>query len=58
MSFFGWMIFLAIAVPLIGVLVYFLADDALIRVDAGSLGLLVIKGRATCLLYTSPSPRD
>jgi regulator of protease activity HflC (stomatin/prohibitin superfamily) len=41
------MIFLAIAVPLVGVLIYFLADDALIRVDSGSLGLLVIKGRAT-----------
>ena len=47
MSFAGWMIFLAIVVPVVGVLIYFLADDALIRVDPGKLGLLVIKGRAT-----------
>ncbi len=47
MSFAGWMIFVAIVVPVVGILVYFLADDALIRVDPGKLGLLVIKGRAT-----------
>ena len=47
MSFAGWMIFIAIVVPIVGALTYFLADDALIRVDAGKLGLLLIKGRAT-----------
>ncbi len=47
MSFAGWMIFIAIVVPVVGGLIYFLADDALIRVDAGKLGLLLIKGRAT-----------
>ena len=47
MSFAGWMIFIAIVVPVVGALIYFLADDALIRVDPGKLGLLVIKGRAT-----------
>src|SRR5207344_1402597 len=47
MSFAGWMIFIAIVVPIVGALIYFLADDALIRVDPGKLGLLVIKGRAT-----------
>ena len=47
MSFAGWMIFIAIVVPIVGALIYFLADDALIRVDPGKLGLLLIKGRAT-----------
>jgi SPFH domain / Band 7 family len=47
MNFAGWMIFVAIVVPVVGILVYFLADDALIRVDPGKLGLLVVRGRAT-----------
>lgn len=47
MSFAGWMIFIAIVVPIVGAFIYFLADDALIRVDPGKLGLLLIKGRAT-----------
>ena len=55
MSFAGWMIFIAIVVPVVGILVYFLADDSLIRVDPGKLGLLVVRGRATNKTLT-PGP--
>ena len=65
MSTVAWIIVLVVAIPMIGLLVWLVIAASLVRVPSGSLGLLMVKGRATdtalppgCLLYTSPSPRD
>jgi regulator of protease activity HflC (stomatin/prohibitin superfamily) len=43
----GWIIFLAIAVPLIAVIAWLSLDESFVRVEPGQLGLLLIKGKAT-----------
>lgn len=51
----GWIIFLAIAAPLIGVLAWIALDESFVRIEPGELGLLLIKGRATDKALT-PGP--
>jgi regulator of protease activity HflC (stomatin/prohibitin superfamily) len=43
----GWIIFLAIAVPLLAVVAWVLFDDSRVRIEPGQLGLLLVHGRAT-----------
>jgi hypothetical protein len=43
----AWVIFLLVAVPLIGVVVYLLLDESFVRVPADSLGLLLVRGVPT-----------
>jgi hypothetical protein len=43
----GWIIFLAIAVPLLGIVAWLLFEDSFVRIEPGQLGLLLIRGRAT-----------
>ena len=42
-----WIIFLALAVPLVGVVAWIALDESFVRIEPGQLGLLLIKGRAT-----------
>lgn len=43
----GWVIFLAIAVPLIAVLAWVVFNDSLVQIAPGQLGLLLVRGKAT-----------
>src|SRR5436309_425762 len=43
----AWVVFLALAIPLLGVLAWILLNDSLIRIEPGRLGLLLVKGQAT-----------
>ena len=43
----GWIIFLAIAIPLLAVVGWVVFDDSFVRIEPGQLGLLLIHGRAT-----------
>jgi regulator of protease activity HflC (stomatin/prohibitin superfamily) len=43
----GWVIFLAIAVPLLAVVAWVLFSDSLVHVAPGQLGLLLVRGKAT-----------
>ena len=43
----GWIIFFALAVPILGVIAWVVFDESLVRIPPGQLGLLLIKGRAT-----------
>jgi hypothetical protein len=43
----GWIIFLAIAVPLVAVVAWAVFDDSLVQIEPGQLGLLLVRGRAT-----------
>jgi regulator of protease activity HflC (stomatin/prohibitin superfamily) len=43
----GWFIFLAVTIPLLGVLAWVVLDESFVRVEPGQLGLLLVKGRAT-----------
>lgn len=43
----GWVVFLAIAIPLIAVVVWAVLDDSFVQVEPGQLGLLLVRGRAT-----------
>jgi hypothetical protein len=47
MSTAGWIVLLAVGIPLIGFLVFLLLDESFVRIDSGKLGLLLVKGRAT-----------
>src|SRR5262245_54852938 len=42
-----WVIFLVIALPLLGVLVFFWLDQAFVRINPGELGLVLVAGRPT-----------
>ncbi len=42
-----WVIFLVIAVPVLGILVWLTLDDSLVRIEPGRLGLLLVRGIAT-----------
>jgi regulator of protease activity HflC (stomatin/prohibitin superfamily) len=43
----GWIIFLLVALPILLGVLWILADESIVRVPSGSLGLLLIRGRAT-----------
>jgi len=43
----GWIIVLVVAVPTIGLLLWMAIGASLVRVPSGSLGLLMLKGRAS-----------
>jgi regulator of protease activity HflC (stomatin/prohibitin superfamily) len=43
----GWIIFLALAIPLVGVIVWVALDESFVRIEPGQLGLLLVHGRAT-----------
>ena len=47
MSTVGWIIVLVVAIPMIAVLVWMIVGASLVTVPSGSLGLLMVKGRAT-----------
>ena len=42
-----WIIFAAIAIPILGVIAWVVLDDSFVRIEPGQLGLLLVKGRAT-----------
>ena len=43
----GWIIFLVLAIPLVGVIVWVALDESFVRIEPGQLGLLLVRGRAT-----------
>jgi regulator of protease activity HflC (stomatin/prohibitin superfamily) len=43
----AWIVFLAVAVPLVGFLVWLLLNESFVRIEPGNLGLLLVKGKAT-----------
>lgn len=43
----AWIIFLLVAVPIVLGLLWILVDESIVRVPSGSLGLLMVRGRAT-----------
>jgi regulator of protease activity HflC (stomatin/prohibitin superfamily) len=43
----GWIIFLAVAIPLLVVVGWVVFEDSFVRIEPGHLGLLLIHGRAT-----------
>lgn len=43
----GWIVFLAVAVPLVVFFAWMILDGALVQIPSGRLGLLLVKGRAT-----------
>jgi regulator of protease activity HflC (stomatin/prohibitin superfamily) len=47
MSTASWVIVVVVAVPVLAVLVWLVIGESLVRVPSGSLGLLLVKGRAT-----------
>ena len=47
MSTIGWIIILILVLPIIGLLIWLLLAASFVRVPSGSLGLLMVKGKAT-----------
>jgi regulator of protease activity HflC (stomatin/prohibitin superfamily) len=43
----AWVIFLLVIVPLLGLLVWAVLDESIVRIEPGTLGLLLVRGRAT-----------
>jgi regulator of protease activity HflC (stomatin/prohibitin superfamily) len=43
----SWIIFLAIAIPLLAVVAWVVFDDSFVQIEPGHLGLLLIRGKAT-----------
>ena len=43
----GWLIFLVVALPILLFGVFFLLAAARVRIDAGTVGLLIVRGAAT-----------
>jgi regulator of protease activity HflC (stomatin/prohibitin superfamily) len=43
----AWVIFLVVALPLLGFLLWTLFDESFVRIEPGKLGLVLVKGRAT-----------
>jgi regulator of protease activity HflC (stomatin/prohibitin superfamily) len=43
----AWIVFLALAIPLIGVIAWVALDESFVRIQPGQLGLLLVHGRAT-----------
>ena len=51
----AWVIVLLVAIPMLGLLLWMAVGASLVRVPSGSLGLLMVKGRATDTALT-PGP--
>jgi regulator of protease activity HflC (stomatin/prohibitin superfamily) len=47
MSTIAWIILLILLIPAIGILIWVIIAESLVRVPSGSLGLVMVKGRAT-----------
>ena len=47
MSLVAWIILLVLVIPMLGILIWVIITESLVRVPSGSLGLLMVKGRAT-----------
>src|SRR6476619_4358644 len=47
MSLVGWIIIFILVIPIIGVLLWMLLAASFVRVPSGSIGLVMIKGKAT-----------
>jgi regulator of protease activity HflC (stomatin/prohibitin superfamily) len=43
----GWIIFLAVAIPLLALVAWVVFDDSFVQIEPGQLGLLLVRGRAT-----------
>jgi hypothetical protein len=43
----AWVIFLAVALPLLGILVWLLLDDSIVRIPVNRIGLLLVHGAPT-----------
>jgi len=43
----GWTVFLVIAVPILGIGIYFLLEASIVHIEPGQLGLLLVHGKAT-----------
>jgi hypothetical protein len=43
----GWIIFLVMAITLLGVIAYVAFDESFVKIEPGTLGLLLVHGRAT-----------
>ena len=43
----GWIVFLAIAIPLVGLVAWVVFNDSFVQIEPGQLGLLVVRGEAT-----------
>jgi regulator of protease activity HflC (stomatin/prohibitin superfamily) len=43
----GWIVFLVVAVPLVGVVAWLALDESIVHVEPGQLGLLLVHGKAT-----------
>src|SRR3954462_12625604 len=43
----AWIMFLALAVPLLGFFAWLLLNDSFVRIEPGKLGLLLVRGKAT-----------
>jgi len=47
MSLVAWIILLVLVIPMLGILIWVVITESLVRVPSGSLGLVMVKGRAT-----------
>jgi hypothetical protein len=47
MSLVAWIILLVLVIPMLGILIWVVITESLVRVPSGSLGLLMVKGKAT-----------
>ena len=47
MSLVAWIILLVLVIPMLGILIWVVITASLVRVPSGSLGLVMVKGRAT-----------
>ena len=43
----GWIVFLAIAIPLLAVVAWVVFEDSFVQIQPGQLGLLLVRGKAT-----------
>ena len=43
----AWIIFLLVALPIVGVLIWILLTESFVRIQPGQLGLVLVRGRAT-----------
>jgi regulator of protease activity HflC (stomatin/prohibitin superfamily) len=43
----GWIIFLAVAIPLLALVAWVVFDDSFVQIEPGQLGLLLVRGKAT-----------
>ncbi len=43
----AWIVFLVIAIPLVGALLFMAFDESFVRIEPGTIGLMLVRGRAT-----------